>query len=100
MKIIKLIELFRSSQSNRFIQASQRDREGRAGHAGHDDGYSAPEPHYAPAPPSDYGHKPSYKILKLTGLDTAPIPNFNYMFSTENKINVMGEGELRKEMSI
>jgi len=88
-------DFFGSSQSNRFIQASQRDREGRAGHAGHDDGYSAPEPHYAPAPPSDYGHKPSYKILKLTGLDTAPIPNFNYMFSTENKINVMGEGELR-----
>merc|ERR1719378_1094692 len=48
-------DFFGSSQSNRFIQASQRDREGRAGHAGHDDGYSAPEPHYAPAPPSDYG---------------------------------------------
>ena len=31
----------------------------------------------------------------MTGLDTAPLPNFNYMYSTENKINVMAEGELR-----
>ena len=31
----------------------------------------------------------------MTGLDTAPIPEFNYMFKTENKINVMGQGELR-----
>ena len=86
------------------------DRQGRAGHGHdhhddhHDDGgyggYQAPEPVYHQPepvyhPPPQYGNKPTYKILKMTGLDTAPIPEFNYMFKTENKINVMGQGELR-----
>ena len=77
--------------------SNQRDREGRAGHGGHDDGgYHAP-PANAYSPPADYGHKPSYKILKLTGLDHEfnPIPDFSVMYSTENKINVMHEGELK-----
>ena len=60
-----------------------------------DSGYSAPDAGYAP--PASYGHKPSYKILKLTGLDSSfnPIPDFSVMYSTENKINVMHEGELK-----
>ena len=87
---------FGSSSRNVFGQ--QEPRGGRAGHGDHGgNGYTAPaapEPEYHP-PAADYGHKPSYKILKLTGLDTAPLPDFNYMYSTENKINVMAEGELR-----
>ena len=87
---------FGSSSRNPF---GQEPRGGRAGHGGDHggNGYTAPaapEPEYHP-PAADYGHKPSYKILKLTGLDTAPLPNFNYMYATENKINVMAEGELR-----
>ena len=87
---------FGSSSRNPF---GQEPRGGRAGHGGDHggNGYTAPaapEPEYHP-PATDYGHKPSYKILKLTGLDTAPLPNFNYMYATENKINVMAEGELR-----
>ena len=80
--------------SNRF--SGQRDREGRDGHSGGDNGYHAPPPEPAyHAPTHEYGPTKTYKILKLTGLDTAPLPKFNYMYSTENKINVMAEGELR-----
>ena len=90
-----------ASTANPFSSVfnTQRPRGGRAGHGDHDDGgngyVAPPAPDHGYAPPSDYGHKPSFKILKLTGLDTAPLPDFNYMFSTENKINVMAEGELR-----
>eukprot|EP00092_Neocalanus_flemingeri_P101217 GFUD01129408.1.p1 GENE.GFUD01129408.1~~GFUD01129408.1.p1 ORF type:complete len:144 (+),score=36.47 GFUD01129408.1:36-434(+) len=31
----------------------------------------------------------------MTGLDSGPLPTFNYMFKTANDINVMAEGELR-----
>ena len=88
---------FGSSSSGSSFGSSSRTQEPRGGRAHHSAEYTAPaapEPAYSP-PAADYGHKPSYKILKLTGLDTAPIPNFNYMYSTENKINVMAEGELR-----
>lgn len=77
---------------------AEREREGRAGHSS---GYSAPaSPAYQPPPA--HGKKPAgkyAKILKLTGLDTAPVPEFDFMFSTENKINVMAAGELRNVCS-
>ena len=76
---------------------AEREREGRAGHSS---GYSAPaSPAYHPPA---HGKKPAgkyAKILKLTGLDTAPVPEFDFMFSTENKINVMAAGELRNVCS-
>ena len=89
---------FRASTFRPAVFNNQRGREGRAGHGDHSHdagygGYQAPEPVYHP--PAQYDHKPHYKILKMTGLDTAPIPEFNYMYKTENKINVMGQGELR-----
>ena len=78
---------------------AEREREGRAGHSS-SSGYSAPaSPAYQPPV---HGKKPAgkyAKILKLTGLDTAPVPEFDFMFSTENKINVMAAGELRNVCS-
>ena len=78
---------------------AEREREGRAGHSS-SSGYSAPaSPAYQPPA---HGKKPAgkyAKILKLTGLDTAPVPEFDFMFSTENKINVMAAGELRNVCS-
>ena len=78
---------------------AEREREGRAGHSS-SSGYSAPaSPAYHPPV---HGKKPAgkyAKILKLTGLDTAPVPEFDFMFSTENKINVMAAGELRNVCS-
>ena len=61
----------------------QLPRGGRAGH-GDEGGYHAPapppEPEYGPPSQPEYGSRKHYKILKLTGLDTAPLPTFNYMY--------------------
>jgi len=83
-------------QGRQNIQSSQEIRQGRDGH---DNGYIAP----AEEPPTSYGTpsipqeapSPPIEILKMTGLDTGPIPSFNYMYSTANDINVMAEGELK-----
>ena len=81
----------------------QRQREGRTG--GEAGGYYPPPPPpsklvyrppptYASKPAPTYGKQPFYKITKMQGTDWKG-QNFDYMYSTENKINVMGTGYLK-----
>lgn len=79
-------------------QGRQEERQGRDGH----DGYSAPPEEDYGVPDEEYGgpepqaeYSEPIAILKMTGLDTAPLPSFNYMYKTANDINVMAEGELK-----
>jgi len=73
---------------------TQEARQGRDGHysAPPDPGYGAPEDH--DDQPAYEGGEP-IEILKMTGLDEGPLPNFNFMYQTANDINVMAEGELK-----
>ena len=74
---------------------TQEARQGRDGHL-----YSAP-PDAGYGAPDDHDDQPAYEggeqieILKMTGLDEGPLPNFNFMYQTANDISVMAEGELK-----
>jgi len=99
-----------NSDQGRQGRTNSNSDKPRQGRDGHDNGYSAPTEdndngYSAPADaPAEYGapdeepqaeYSEPIAILKLTGLDTAPLPSFNYMYKTANDINVMAEGELR-----